>query len=195
MNQVIGLCGVAGSGKDTMLSLLNFNNPNIKRFALADALKTELFPFIKELYGIDIFSCSREEKHLVRPILVEHGKILRKQSDGTYWTKILTSHIQDYIRESSENIAVITDVRYCEYEKDEVFWVKNVLCGKLIHISMTDNGEVVEPANKEEEKNDPLLIENSDLLIEWQKQPNFSLKNSGLNKYVKTVEQFIRKQI
>jgi hypothetical protein len=195
MNQIIGLCGVAGSGKDTMFSLLNFNNPNVKRFALADALKTELFSFIKELYNIDIFNCSREEKDLVRPILVEHGKIRRKQSDGTHWTSLVTSHIQDYVRESNKNIAVITDIRYCEYEKDEVYWVRNTLGGKLIHISMIDDGKTVAPANNDEKKNDPFLKENSDLLIEWQKQPNFSLKSSGLNKYVKTVEQFIRKQI
>jgi hypothetical protein len=195
MNQVIGLCGVAGAGKDTMYSLLNFNNPNIKRFALADALKTELFSFIKELYNIDIFNCSREEKNIIRPILVEHGKIRRKQSNGTHWTSLITSHINDYIRESSKNIAVITDVRYAEYEKDEIFWVKNILGGKLIHISMIDNGKFVPPANIDEEKNDPIIKENTDLFIEWEKEPNFSLKSSGLNKYVKTVEQFIKKQI
>jgi hypothetical protein len=103
--------------------------------------------------------------------------------------------INDYIRESSKNIAVITDVRYAEYEKDEIFWVKNILGGKLIHISMIDNGKFVPPANIDEEKNDPIIKENTDLFIEWEKEPNFSLKSSGLNKYVKTVEQFIKKQI
>lgn len=192
MKQVIGISGVAGSGKDTLFSLLSLRNPNVKRFALADILKKELSPFIKDLYEIDIFNCSREQKNLVRPILVEHGKIRRTLTNGTYWTSKLTEAINEFISLSPQNVAIVTDVRYAEYEEDELFWLKKVLNGHLIHITMTlGKGEKLQPPNKEEEINDPVLRKFSDLRIIWPKVEPFSLKNLNLINYAEKVEKFI----
>jgi hypothetical protein len=116
---------------------------------LADALKQEIAPFLKDLYGIDIFSCSREDKNLVRQILVEHGRIRRIATNGTYWTNKLTQSIKDYVDAAPENVAVITDIRYSVYEEDEVFWLKNIMGGSLVHIAMMVNkGEKLQPPNK-----------------------------------------------
>lgn len=192
MKKVIGLSGVAGSGKDTLFTLLNLRNPNTKRFALADILKEEISPFIKELYGIDIFNCSREEKNLLRPILVEHGKIRRTFTSGTYWTSKLTKSINEFISLDPKNVAIITDIRYAEYEEDELFWLKKMLNGHLIHITMTlDKGEKLMPPNKEEERNDPVLKKNADIKIAWPKIEPFSLKNLNLINYAEKIEKFI----
>lgn len=192
MKQVIGLSGVAGSGKDTLFNLLSLRNLNIKRFALADILKQEISPFLKDLYGIDILNCSRDEKNLVRPILVEHGKIRRTLTSGTYWTSKLTQGIKEFISLDPKNVAIITDIRYAEYEEDELFWLKKTLNGHLIHITMTlGKGEKLQPPNKEEEINDPVLRKFSDLRIIWPKVEPFSLKNLNLINYAEKVEKFI----
>lgn len=192
MKQVIGLSGVAGSGKDTLFTLLSLRNQNIKRFALADILKEEISPFIKDLYGIDILNCSRDEKNLVRPILVEHGKIRRTLTSGTYWTSKLTQAIKEFTSLDPKNIAIITDVRYAEYEEDELFWLKKTLNGYLVHITMTlDKGERLMPPNKEEERNDPVLKKNADIKIAWPKVEPFSLKNLNLINYADKIEKFI----
>lgn len=192
MKQVIGLSGVAGSGKDTLFNLLGLRNSNVKRFALADILKQEISPFLKELYQIDIFNCSRDEKNLVRPILVEHGKIRRTLTSGTYWTSKLTESIKEFISLDPKNVAIITDIRYAEYEEDELFWLKKTLGGYLIHITMTlGKNEKLQPPNKEEEINDPVLRKFSDLRIIWPKIEPFSLKNLNLINYAEKVEKFI----
>jgi len=192
MKKIIGLSGVAGSGKDTLFTLLSSRNPHIKRFALADALKQELSPFLKDLYDIDIFNCSREQKNLIRPILVEHGRVRRIETNGTYWTNKLTQDIQDYVNAAPENIAMITDVRYSVYEEDEVFWLKNKMGGSLVHIAMMLNkGEKLQPPNKDESDNDPIVRKSSDFRVIWPKIYPFSFKNLSLLNYVEKVEKFI----
>jgi len=192
MKKIIGLSGVAGCGKDTMYALLSARNPNVKRFALADSLKQEIAPLLKDLYGIDIFTCSREDKNLVRQILVEHGKIRRIATNGTYWTNKLTQDILDYVNAAPENIAVITDIRYSVYEEDEIFWLKNKMGGHLVHIAMMLNkGEKLQPPNKDEAENDPIVRKSSDLRIIWPRIQPFSFKNLNLLNYAEKVEKFI----
>lgn len=192
MKRVIGLSGVAGSGKDTLFTLLQQNNPHIKRFALADILKEEINPFLKEQYGIDIFSCSRDDKNLIRPILVAHGKIRRTVTSGTYWTNKLIQPINEYLSADEKNIAIITDVRYAEYQEDELFWLKKIMNGHLIHITMTLGKSMkLLPPNKEEEINDPILRRACDYRVIWPQIEPFSLKNLHLNKHAEEVQKFI----
>ena len=65
--QVIGLSGVAGSGKDLFYSLCETSTSAeslwpVKKFSIAHALKQECFEFIYENYGININNCTWEEK-------------------------------------------------------------------------------------------------------------------------------------
>ena len=66
---VIGLSGVAGVGKDLFFQLLS-KKINVRRFALADALKREASIWTYKQYGIDALNCSREEKEVIRRFLV-----------------------------------------------------------------------------------------------------------------------------
>jgi len=171
--KIIGLSGVAGVGKDLFYSLLSEKLPCL-RFSLADNLKTEVQRWCFEHYGIDPTNCSREEKELIRPFLVFHGTHKRQMSTGRHWIEKLQQYIGSI---STDKYLVITDIRYDDYKKDEVFWLKNELKGNLIHISqykeVPDYGEGAllreyrEPVNSEEERNDPKLKEAADLIVEW----------------------------
>ena len=153
----IALSGVAGCGKNTVseivIKFLQRMGLVSKELSIAMNLEKELVAPSKKLYGIDSFNCSREEKDLIRPFLVAHGQIKRNLSQGRHWIDKLTTELD------REKINIITDVRFNEFEKDEVFWVKNEINGVLIHISRfcEENGErvFIPPANSAERENDP----------------------------------------
>jgi len=193
MKKIIGISGVAGCGKDTMFQLLKNRGLNVKRFALADALKKEINPILKKLYKVDIFTCDRFSKDLVRPMLVAHGKVRRVMSLGTHWTNLLSDPIKKWVESKDNAIAVVTDIRYMEYEKDEVYWIKNLMGGKLVHLSqLNESGVALAGINEDEAKNEPLLIKEADLNIYWPKITNFNFEDKELIKHAKRLEDFIR---
>tara|TARA_B100000959_G_C14737071_1_gene523392 strand:- start:85 stop:729 length:645 start_codon:yes stop_codon:yes gene_type:complete len=197
---VIGLSGVAGAGKDLFFDLLSKKMP-VRRFALADKLKWDCAKWCYREYDIDPLGCSREEKEQIREFLVFHGTFKRRLSKGQYWINKLGPDIKGFLLNAqTEDIPVITDIRYQEYKKDEVTWVKNELNGVLVHISQYENKEVpdkaqwpktkigkvfLEPTNEEEKRNDPILIKNADFLVKWKKiNSDNPLDNDYLNEEV-----------
>tara|TARA_Y100000593_G_scaffold14582_1_gene27878 strand:+ start:26404 stop:26991 length:588 start_codon:yes stop_codon:yes gene_type:complete len=168
--KIIGLTGVAGCGKDTFFELVS-KEANCQRYSLADGLKDEVNAWTKEAYSIDALHCSRLEKEIIRPFLVSHAGIRRVQTEGRYWIDKLSERI-DTSDSPIPIIQIITDIRYSEYEKDEVYWLKEELGGQLIHLSMysrDDDKNVTwrEPANEDEARNDPILHNSADYHIEW----------------------------
>jgi len=171
---VLGISGVAGSGKDTFFSILSAKI-DCKRYSLADELKREVQPWCMEHYDIDSFDCSRKEKEIIRPFLVFHGLQKRNATNGRYWIEKISNKILN----SKENNKIITDIRFDDYENDEVSWLKDELGGVLVHISqfstpppsrwssLSVEKEYKEPANSEEARNNPKLKEKADFLIEW----------------------------
>jgi len=200
---IIGLSGVARSGKDTFcLHLLNSfkkRGYNAKRFALADQLKIDIRDFLIEKFNIDILNCSPADKEIVRGILVGYGRAMRLKSEGTYWTSL----IQEQIEQDDCEVAIITDVRYDEFEKDEVFWVKKVMDGSLIHVRRYEKvmlssfypapsleRHYISPPNSDEASNDPRVRSKADYKLEWEtfagEEP---YKEDG--KCAKFVEEFL----
>ena len=176
--KVIGLSGVAGAGKDLFFRLLS-KKLSIRRFALADQLKDETRPWTLEHYGIDATNCNRFEKDVIRPFLVDHGKIKRERSNGRHWIDLLDYKIKGFLLNAqTEDIPCVTDIRYNIYDRDEVHWIKEELEGVLVHIKQwkwfkdIEEGALVkqfrEPINKEEEKNDPLVQRDADYRLEWE---------------------------
>jgi len=164
---ILGISGVATSGKDTLFDLLqkNIKSFSLKRFALADSLKSELDDFFIKNFSISAFTKNKVEKSMIRDFLVAYGKVKRIQSDGTYWTSIVSNQLKII---SPNEIPVVTDIRYNEYKEDELFWLKNKNKGKLIHVArVNQDGSFVSPANKDEEKNDPSLNQNADYKLVW----------------------------
>jgi hypothetical protein len=172
--KLIGISGVATSGKDTLCNMISryLSQQNIisKRIALADNLKNDLKDFILDKFSIDITKSTPEEKSLVRPIMVSYGKIRRSISKGTHWTQKVENDLEMLIRENI--IPIITDIRYMEYPEDEYYWLKNKN-GILIHISRLDlNGNLIPPANIEEKENDIKLKSMADLKLIWRTEEN-----------------------
>jgi hypothetical protein len=168
--KILGLTGVARSGKDTFCSLLieecKKRDIVAKRFALADVLKEQISPFLKDCLNIDIFNCSPEEKELVRPLLVEFGRAKRIQSKGTYWTSLVEEEI--FKQFYCIDVAIVTDVRHAEYDFDEVDWLKSH-GGSLIHLTrISEAGCPIAAPNADEARNDPKLFELADLKVEWE---------------------------
>ena len=166
---VIGVSGVAGSGKDTFCEILTKYFSGLDRkcfsFSFAEALKKQVKENSLDLYGIDPTSCSRDEKNIIRPFLVAHGKIMRDLSNGRHWVDIVDKKIVP------GKINLISDVRYCEYPEDEVFWIKNNR-GCLVHVSrytVIKNEKIfIGPANSEETRNDKIIKNLADFTIEWE---------------------------
>ena len=167
--KVIGIAGVARSGKDTLCDLLRKGllerGYKSQRFALADLLKAKIRPFLLEFFEIDIFDCSPEEKELVRPLLVEFGRAKRITSEGSYWTGLL----QEEIDKADCDVAIVTDIRYAEYEYDEADWLKEWNHGTLIHVErVLPNGEILTAPNADEERNNPKLKELANTNLIWE---------------------------
>lgn len=180
-NRVIGISGVAGAGKDLFYTILS-RYLKCKRYALADKLKLEVNPFCKRNYKVDLFNCNREEKESVRDFLVFHGSHKRKLSDGKYWTKELNKIIKKDVRNKSlepDSLICVTDIRYDNYKQDEIYWLKNILGGTLVHVSQYEmklqqgksrKTKVFKaPANTEEKREDPKLKSAADFIVEWPK--------------------------
>jgi len=170
--KIIGISGVATSGKDTLCNLISRylaqKNIETKRVALADKLKEDLKDFLIEKFNVDITKPTIEEKTLVRPILVSYGKVKRNLTKGTYWTNKINSDIDDLL--NNNILPIITDIRYMEYPEDEFSWLKKK-SGVLIHISRLDsNDKLIPPANSEEKENDKMIKENADLSCTWKTQ-------------------------
>ena len=174
---VIGLSGVAGAGKDLFFNLLSKKMP-VRRFALADKLKYECAAWCYTHYDVDPLECSREDKDKIREFLVFHGTSKRKLSEGRHWIDKLDFDIKSFLTNvQTEDTPVITDIRYQEHEKDEVYWLKNELNGVLVHISQYStpkHGWDCEkydllPINSEEKRMDPVLEKNADFLVKWEK--------------------------
>lgn len=167
---IIGLTGVARSGKDTFYTILKRylkeKGIDSERIALADELKKELGDFVEKKFKIDLNKCDGSDKELIRPLMVAYGKCRRIQTEGKYWTSMVDSKVKELKKQSV--IPIITDVRYIEYKDDEYAWLKNHN-GILIHISRKlEDGSFVPPANIEEKSNDNKLKAVADYSITWE---------------------------
>lgn len=167
----IGISGVARSGKnsfaDIMCDIYKERGISTRTFALAYYLKNDCEQFIQEKLGLSVWTEKTEEKSIFRPMLIWYGSVKRKQSQGKYWT----STLQKDLEKSDAHINIITDVRYSVYVEDEVYWIKNVMKGKLIHISKYDlKGTTkiyTQPDNDHELYNDPIVKQLADVKVEW----------------------------
>jgi hypothetical protein len=193
-NNMIGLTGVARSGKDTFFSILKryLKEKNIEsqRIALADNLKYELGDFVKDKFKIDLAKCDGSDKELIRPLMVSYGKCRRIQTEGKYWTSLVESKIKDLNK--SNVLPIITDIRYIEYKEDEYTWLK-AHNGILIHISRKlDDGTLVPPANIEEKSNDNKLKAVADYSVSWETCQDVNFLYELMQKHLKNIyEKFL----
>lgn len=157
--RIIGISGLARSGKDTLFEFLSekLKNRNIssKRLAFADELKEECDDFLKKNIGISAFTETNVEKEIIRPFLVCYGTKVRRRLDKNCWI----NRLSDKLKSLNQDYVFITDVRY----KNEIEWVKSQ-GGKTIHIERHGN---IAP-NEEELRNDPILKNSSQYRVKWK---------------------------
>lgn len=163
--KVIGLCGVAQSGKDTFckhaINLFKSQNVKCERVSFADALKADVDPFLRQKLSISAFTNDSKEKSLIRDFLVAYGTKLMRKIDDYYWINKVSSQVKANM--DNDVMTIITDIRYV----NEMKWVQEELLGKCIHISRIKEGKYIEPANAEETNNDPLLKNIADTSLNW----------------------------
>ena len=200
---VIGVSGVAGAGKDLFVDAciaeLAKRGKSSDKVAIATELKSEVQSWCLEHYGINALNASREDKEKIREFLVFHGVAKRRASDGRHWINLADKAINSMKR--NYDYLFVSDVRYSDFEKDEVHWVKEELKGTLVHISQYEIKEATskrgwpkavedkvfkEPANAEEARNDPKLKAYADYRLSWE------YANINKDKYISSkVVQFI----
>lgn len=157
---VIGISGAARCGKDTLCRGLirEFEKIgiNAKRKSIAgDTVKNDLKNLLYEKIQFDTFTEINEEKESVRPLLVEYGKIMRQKTNGRYFIERFK------LEENCVNI--IPDIRYAEYQKDELYWLKNEMRGLSIFIER----EEIYDANETEKINNKFIKEVADFNLKW----------------------------
>jgi len=155
MIKIIGITGVARSGKDTLFNAISEINKNLKfkRIALADELKSECDEFLIKNIGISAFTEETKEKEIIRPFLVTYGTHIRRKLNENCWIE-KAEHTM--LNSKDVDCFVITDVRFL----NEMEWIKSK-GGKVLHISR----DGILPANKEESENDPHLRDNADVRL------------------------------
>jgi len=148
---IIGISGYARSGKDLFTSVaqkgLKEHGIKSEKFSLAYELKNDLKSLIKTKIGIDVFTDDTQSKSIIRPLLVAYGDVMRKTSDGKYWT----AKVSQRIDKSKADVVFITDIRYDVYPEDECTWLNRKMSGKLIHITKFKQSAV--PQGKRFSKN------------------------------------------
>lgn len=183
-----GLIGIAGNafvGKDSFCKALikafdeKFKIKAVRRSLAGDTIRKNLKDISKTQFNIDIENPTIEEKKLIRPFMVEYGLLMRKISEGRYF-------IEQF--EDSGYIDIITDIRYTEYPKDELYWLRHEKNGFLLFLERDD----IEPANSHEEKHNKILRVESNL---YMKIPTFNENmEKNLSVYAERVaEKFINK--
>lgn len=162
--KVLGIGGNAGVGKDTLGRILKTLLPNSETFSLAFSLRKETEKILKK-FNHNVWTQNRSAKSEFRMFLVEYAELARKATHGQYFWKKLNKEIKK--NHSYLDYAIVTDVRFDEYDRDEVFWVKNN--GELIYLSAEDrNKQMVGPANYKEQQNGPRLAAKHDHHLHWQ---------------------------
>ena len=185
---IIGISGLARSGKDLFTSvaidiLKTEHNITAERHALAYELKNDLHDLVKLKVGIDTFTEDIKSKTVIRPLLVAYGDVMRKTSEGKYWTQ----KVEQRIATSKADVIFVTDIRYDLYPEDECNWVQRKMMGKLIHItkyqmtapppgrriSSKKPIKIYDIAPNEHELfNNPKVKKRADYTFEWQDVSN-----------------------
>ena len=157
---IIGISGAARAGKDTLCRALQseFFKRNIfatRKSIAGDTVKADLQELIERKFNLDSFTEKSDEKEFMRPLLVEYGKMQRAKTQGRYFI--------ERFEPESDAINILPDIRYVEYPKDEVQWLKNEVNGFLIFIDRKG----IYDANDTEKVNNKIIRNMADYTVSW----------------------------
>jgi len=182
---IIGICGNARCGKDTMAELIQEVladiNVKSKKINLADSLKDELRDFVDKTLGIDVYTDNTEEKTIIRPLLVTWGTHVRRKLDNNVWIK------QAAEKMTEQCVYIVPDIRF----PNELEWLRQHK-SYCIFIDRMDGENIVPPANEEEAANNPILKASCDFQLTWQTvgaENKKMLKQVAIEVLEKTVDE------
>lgn len=163
---MIGISGLARSGKDTMAKHLakiieSKLGVEVKILSFADKIKWQMKDITNDHYGISVYTEDTDEKQIIRDILVSHGETMKKIHGKTIWADLIIDNIKN---SKDKFFPIISDVRF-DFEAERL----KEQGGAIIHISKIGN----KPPNDIEAKNDPLVKAVSDISHTWPEyEPN-----------------------
>lgn len=152
---IIGICGKAQSGKDTLAQLLEtelkkiYLNDKIKIYHFADELKRIICDTFKiDLRELNQLKLSDERikfgssKLTVRQILQNFGTDAMQKIDKLFWVKLTL----DQIKKDRTDIAIISDLRFIHelksiYNKDN-YLIRLYYDNQMYHISETELNDI-----------------------------------------------------
>ena len=157
---IIGISGAARSGKDTLCralirELIKDMRIGVRKSIAGDTVKADVHLLIQNKFKMNSFTEINEEKEFMRPLLVEYGKMQRAKTEGRYF-------IEQFVLEK-DVINILPDIRYVEYPKDEVYWLKNEVNGFLIFLER----DGIYDANDTERVNNKIIKELADFRLKW----------------------------
>ena len=191
---IIGICGNARSGKDTLadllIEILQENGVKTQKLSFANQLKEESRDFLLKTIGIDSFTTDDEEKKIIRPFLVTWGTHVRRKIDPMVWVRAVEKQMDP------NAVLLIPDVRY----RNEYDWLREQDSYCVFVDRALQDGTNVPPANDEEERENLFLRANSDFQLSWgtvgeeNKQWLVAVAGEVLQKTVseETLKQWIR---
>ena len=114
---------------------------------------------------------------MLRPLMVSWAHVRRTKSRGTHWWQSISNQV---LEESQHRWVIIPDLRFSEYENDELFWLQRV-GAEIVHLrryKLKGSGvdldgriklkRVFKKApNDTEKRNDPLISKSASYKIEW----------------------------
>ena len=197
--RVVGISGVARSGKDTFASILEAKliarGKSVKRIALANPLKDDCGNFLRTKLNIDAHTQIPAEKLIIRPMLVWYGDAQRKLTNGRYWIE----KANETMRLNPRDCYIIADIRYDAYEKDELYWLQKECGGQVCHVSryyLQAGGarDFVQAPNDHERENDPKVRAKADFIVEWESVKGKTVEELALDESLNAhVDAFMQK--
>lgn len=169
---VIGVCGSATSGKDLFCDLVinELRSAKIVKLGFADQLKRDCSKFLIETCGVDDPFQPRN-KTQIRPLWNWYGEFMRTETKGQYFIENLESKIDFLCSNGVYDTFLIPDLRYKEYEYDELDFIKRYPNSTTVFIDKFEikdgNISYSPPANASEAKNNPILRKLCDYHLKW----------------------------
>ncbi len=159
---LIGLAGKKQSGKDSFCAALAKHAP-VKRIALADPLKDEVYNYVLKPFDIDRRALDDDRKENFRLILQGWGTDFRRKMFGNdYWVQKLIERLDSEEFKSFQGFIVIRDIRF----EDEAKFVDQN--GILIRINRANYS--LEDTHSSEKALDhyhfPVVVENDGTLAD-----------------------------
>lgn len=185
MNKIkfIGLGTTKMCGKDTLCKLLQEINPNIKRVALADSLKSILEPLSWRVFNKSIPNLTPDEKEQIRPVMIEFGRMARNKNID-FWCREMLEQIEIYdsLAEYKNAIYCCCDLRYL----NEYHYFKNIYGDSMLFVNIERDG-APEPTD-EEKIHSPEVAKMADVTFKWHTDEGFvtlrPLVRDFYNKYL-----------